>query len=283
MLNPTTDKSIDTSSWGPRVRVLQSSPPNTLSAELYERIRADVVGGRLQPGSKLLTAAVKRRYDVGGSPMREALTRLAADGLLKNEGQKGFKVVAVSIGELADIGRLRLELEFGALLESIKRGGVEWEVNVVSQFTRLQHALTDLTRNPVDYADEWETTHRAFHFALLGGCNSPWRQHFCDRIYDQMERYRRLFTKHKNIPSALLSSHKTIMDAALARDAATAGRLLSEHIIFATRQTLADMRKHGVGPAPEAEAAIESLSADDLFVAWPAKAKSRSTARKSRA
>jgi GntR family carbon starvation induced transcriptional regulator len=266
-------KTLPTTVWGPASRLVDATP-NTRSAEAYERIRADVVAGRLSPGEKLLNDAMKREYGIGGSPMREAFMRLAADGLLYNEGQKGFRVVSATAAELVDVGKVRLDLELKALSEAIREGGVDWEVSVVSQFQRLQHALTSFSKDPAGYADQWETTHRAFHFSLLQGCNSPWLMHFCDRIYDQTERYRRLYTRYENIPPPLISGHKEIMEAALARDVAKSSMLLGRHIVGAIRQTLKDMMARGAPSDPAADAAIVRLS--DQWT--PSKTKSRARA-----
>lgn len=255
--------------WAPAVRFGDAAPLNTLAAEAYERIRADIVAGRLRPGTKLMVALVKERYGIGGSPMREALTRLSADGLLKNEGQKGFRVASATIAELADIGRLRMHLELIATASAIRNGSVEWEVRVLSEFRRLQHALDSYNRDPAGYADAWEKNHRAFHFAVLSGCESPWLLHFCDRIYDQTERYRRLFTRYEDIPPALISSHKEIVDAVLARNAEEALRLTRNHVAFATRLTLGDMLENGAAPDPVAEAAIAALDDPALDVVKP--------------
>jgi DNA-binding GntR family transcriptional regulator len=262
-MRPSTEEANPT--WGPGLRSVRTTPPNTLSTEAYVRLRADIVSGRLAPGVKLTTKGVKERYGIGGSPMREALTHLAADGLLETEGQKGFTVVSASIGELADIGRVRMQLELQALALAVKRGGVDWEVALVSQFHRLQHAL-ESPRSEERYGDEWEQTHRAFHFALLSGCASPWLMHFCDRIYDQTERYRRLYTRYERIPAKLTRSHKALLDAALARDVEKSLALTRDHIAFATRQTLADMLAAGVKPDPAAEAAIGELQSLGLIL-----------------
>lgn len=256
--------------WGPGLRSVRAGPANTLASEAYDRVRADIVGGRLEPGSRLLTESIRERYGIGGSPMREALTRLAADGLLSNEGQKGFRVVTASIGELADIGRVRMQMELNALSLAVQRGDVEWKVSIVSQFQRLQHALQGYEANPESYGDEWETSHRAFHFALLAGCNSPWLMHFCDRIYDQTERYRRLFTHYDRIPTTLLDSHKFLLDTAMAQDVDACLRINREHIAHATRQTLMDMLEAGAAEDEEAQQRIYALANTPLEGLIPA-------------
>src|SRR5690606_14642834 len=244
-------------SWSPGVRSITPAPPKTLSEEAYELIRADVIAGRLAPGERLANAAIKRRYSIGGSPMREALTRLAADGLIVGVGQRGFRVVSATPGELADIGRVRLHLELHVLAESIRKGGVDWEAEIVSRYHRLTRAMEE--RKTAAYADNWEREHRAFHFAILSACGSPWLLHFCDRIYDQTERYRRLFTKYSDIPPCLVEAHGEILETILRRDVKKSVALMKQHIVTATQQTLNDMLKAGVPVDPSIKKAIDKM------------------------
>lgn len=244
-------------SWSPGVRSVSKGAPKTLSEEAYELIRADVIAGRLAPGERLANAAIKRRYSIGGSPMREALTRLAADGLIVGVGQRGFRVVSATPGELADIGRVRLHLELHVLAESIRNGGVDWEAEIVSRYHRLSRAMEE--KRTAAYADNWEREHRAFHFAILSSCGSPWLLHFCDRIYDQTERYRRLFTKYREIPPTLVEAHGEILEAVLRRDVRKSVSLMRQHIVTATQQTLNDMIRSGVPVEPDIKKAIVKM------------------------
>lgn len=247
-------------------RSLGNSSPKTLSAAAYERVRADIVSGAVKPGTKLLTNLVKQHYGIGGSPMREALVRLTAEGLVCNEGQKGFRVAGTSISELADIARLRYELEPRGLADSIQLGDVEWRVGVVSEFHRLQAAIDTDNPDPREYANQWEKAHRAFHFALLAACRSPWLLRFCGQLYDQAERYRRIYTAYQSIPLGLIASHEEIMNAALGRKVDLAIGLIRRHIAFAAHQTLMDMRKHNVPADPAAEAMIEKLAKENELI-----------------
>lgn len=243
--------------WGPARTTARQELPKTRSGEVFERLRSDIISGRLRPGTKLVSEQVKAVYGVGSSPLREALSHLAAAGLVRAEDQKGVRVVEVSLGELIDVVRLRLRLEIQAIQDSIEHGGVDWEVEVISSFHRLQHLVARAGQGqgegdyPEDrkYATEWETSHRAFHFAIMGGCCSPWLLHFCDRLYDQTERYRRIFVKYEKIPADLLSEHKNLMDMALARDADGVCNAMRRHILYAAELTERDMRADGVADA----------------------------------
>jgi DNA-binding transcriptional MocR family regulator len=62
----------------------------------YCRLRSDILGGELLPGMKLKLDALRDRYEVSVNTLRETLSRLAADGLVEAEGQRGFTVIPTS-------------------------------------------------------------------------------------------------------------------------------------------------------------------------------------------
>ncbi|HEV7283834.1 MAG TPA: FCD domain-containing protein, partial [Kaistia sp.] len=207
---------------------------------------------------------LKERYQAGSSPLREALSRLTADGLVTAEGQKGFRVAGVSLREFFDVARMRLRLEVQAFADAIRWGGHEWEVDIIAGHHRLRQVLAAVETSEQAYADHWEVTHRAFHFALIRGCGSSWTLHFLEKLYDQMERYRRVFVRYHAIPSNLLAEHSRLMEAAIARDAETALSLMREHVLMAAELTDRDMRAGGVADLEQVPVSIRSFLADDL-------------------
>src|SRR5450755_1773092 len=87
----------------------------TLTEALHERIRQDIILGALQPASKLKLEKLSKSYGTSINTLRESLSRLAADGLVVAEGQKGFTVLPVSIEDLREITEMRQLLECHAL------------------------------------------------------------------------------------------------------------------------------------------------------------------------
>jgi len=67
----------------------------------YSRLRSDILGGELLPGMKLKLDALRERYDVSVNTLRETLSRLAADGLVEAEGQRGFTVIPATLVVMA--------------------------------------------------------------------------------------------------------------------------------------------------------------------------------------
>ena len=93
----------------------------------YAKIKADVTGGVFAPGQRLRIEDLRQAYGTGASPLREALSRLAAEGIVVSIGQRGFRVPPVSVEELRDITSMRILLETEALRQSIEHGDDEWE------------------------------------------------------------------------------------------------------------------------------------------------------------
>ena len=215
--------------WGPTSR-LDRDRPKTLADEAFRKIRDDIVRGSLAPGEKLQPDLLRARYAIGVNPVREALSRLAADGLTVAEGQRGFFVAPISIGELDDITDLRIDLSVKALTLAIQFGNDEWESQLVGASYQLDKLIHPMEENPAAFYDEWERRNRAFHGALGAGCRSPWLIHLCELLYDQSERYRRQFENHVQPRPEIHDEHRVMMSAALRRDATTACALLAHHI-----------------------------------------------------
>jgi len=186
----------------------------TLTDQAYRRLREDIVHGKFTPGEKLRVEHIKRAYEVGATPLREALYRLSADGFVQVRGQRGFRVADMSLHELTDITNLRVVLEGMALGQSVENSDDDWESRVVAAF----HHLTKAESQPDPDIQEWEVRNRGFHLALLSCCKSPWLMHFHEILYDQHKRYRNIARIERGRLRDVHAEHTAIFDAALAKD-----------------------------------------------------------------
>ena len=109
----------------------------TVHAQVFRQLRIDIVTCRLMPNERLRVESLRKRYGVGGSPIREALMRLEAEGLVILEQNKGFRVSPASREHLLDLMKTRVEIEGLALRWSIEKGGVDWEANLLAAYHRL--------------------------------------------------------------------------------------------------------------------------------------------------
>lgn len=208
----------------------------TLASDVFERLRHDILESQLKPATRLRFADLRERYGVGTSPLREALMRLASDGLVVLEDHRGFHVAPVSRAKLLDIAFMRKELETKALVLGIRNADDNWEARVLAAYHALSRRSRPDRNGSMD--PEWETRHAAFHFALVSGCGSEWLLRFRAILYDQWDRYRRLSIKYAKDDRDFMREHRELMEAALERDADAATYLMNRHITMSTRQLL---------------------------------------------
>lgn len=198
---------------------------------VYEEIRSDILFGAFQPGTKLKLEGLRQRYDVSINTLRESLARLSSDGLVLAEGQKGFRVVPVSLSDLRDITEMRQLLECHALRRAIERGDLEWEGRIVAAHHKLARVERVMVDDEARHAAEWERHNREFHIALISACGSSWLLNFHRAMYDQSLRYRMLSIRTKPFPREQSArEHAEIVGLVLNRDVEAATALLALHI-----------------------------------------------------
>jgi len=214
------------------------APTNATS--VHDRIRADLLDGHLAPGARLPIRALMERYGVGQTPLREALNRLTADGLVECRDQRGFVVPGVSAAELLELTRTRCWLEERALRESMASATPEWEEALVLAHHRLARARRGPDPGEAGAPTEWERRHRAFHGALLVGCGSRWLLGFCEQLTDQHQRYRRLAARRALDRRDVAGEHAAILEAVLSRNTEMAVARLVRHYEATMGVILAD-------------------------------------------
>lgn len=215
-------------------------PP--LVEQAFDRLRHGVLTGEFPAGTKLKIDELQTSYGFSSSPLREALSRLAQEGLIRSDERRGFRVAPLSLDDLADVTRMRLMLDLPALRESITHGDDAWEGEVVAAYHRLEHVESRLGDGPVVLDDGWSQLHRSFHLALLAACPSERLCLWSASLFDQAERYRRYSARFRKTARRKSNEHKKIMDAALRRDADTACALLQEHILSTQRNVQAALQ-----------------------------------------
>jgi DNA-binding GntR family transcriptional regulator len=207
------------------------APPATLTEAIYARIRSDILLGVLKPGDRLRLDGLRDRYDASVNTLRESLSRLVSEGLVANEGQRGFAVVPASLDDLRDVTETRRLLECHAAKLSIERADLDWESRVVAAHHKLSKIEAVVDDDPKRYGPLLERYNREFHGALISACGSRWLLTFHAVTYDQSLRYRMLAFQVRDFPrEQSRREHRDILEAALARDTKRLLPILGEHI-----------------------------------------------------
>lgn len=205
------------------------APSTSLSNEIFRDLRTDIVLCRLAPGEKLRVQQMADRFATSLSSVREALSRLSAEGLVVAEPQRGFWVAPIAIADLEDITQARMEIESICIRTSVNRGDSDWEERLRHTHDRLS-ALLPLDADTKIVTNEWEEAHHAFHEALVANCESVTLKSIRSHLFDRAERYRRLAGKITQREREIVEEHDLIYRAALKRDGVLAAALLANHI-----------------------------------------------------
>jgi DNA-binding GntR family transcriptional regulator len=202
----------------------------TLSEGVYQELRADILSCRLRPGAKLQIKMLADDREVSLSGVREALSRLSAEGLVVAEPQRGFRVAPVSLEDLRDLTAARIDIENLCLTRSMEHGGVEWETAIVAAMHRVSRTRYWAPGPDRRLSEEWVIAHNAFHEALVSATGSVWLSRIRISLYQQSERYRRLSVPVLHVRRDVEAEHRALAEAALGRKKTRACELMKEHL-----------------------------------------------------
>ena len=228
------------------------NPSKSLTESTYEILREDILSSRLRPGERLKVNVLCKKVGVSPGAVREALARLVSDGLVISTSWRGCRVATMCLEELEDVLGARIEMETVCLRRSIQKGDIGWETRLVAADHLLSRLTEQLGPEEMFTSERWAEAHADFHLALAEACGSEWLLRLRAIVYTQTERYRRLSLTPR--PGRdLASEHRAIARAAIARDAETACRLLTEHLLLSRYTYLRGLRTDGVSEASDAE------------------------------
>jgi DNA-binding GntR family transcriptional regulator len=203
--------------------------PATLATTIYARLKADILTTRLAPGRKLQSRFLMEQYNVGQTPLREALNRLTTEEFVVGMEQRGFYVKEVSKEELQELTKTRCWVEGLALRESMQNATQAWEEALLVAHHRLDRTPRSLKPDTFEDNPDWEKVHRAFHATLIGLCGSRPLLGFCEQLADRLYRYRMMSIAKAYPARKVGAEHNDILQAVLAKDSEQAVRLLQQH------------------------------------------------------
>lgn len=208
----------------------------TRAEQACQLLRADILGGRLTPGQRLKFPDLGKRYDASVGVIREALTRLAAEGLVRTQPHIGYVVTPLSHEDLDELTTARIELESLVLRRSVHEGDMHWEASAVAAHHVLERTPLTEPNEPAQVTDEWSRAHEDFHLALLAGCRNTRLVNTACTLRREAELYRRWSVSLGHEPDRdIAGEHRGILEAAVERDAETAAERLRDHIAHTTQ------------------------------------------------
>jgi GntR family carbon starvation induced transcriptional regulator len=213
--------------------------------QVIDRLKQDILTGYFAPGEKLKMTRLKERYQVGVSPLREALSKLIVEQLVVVENQRGFSVHPISHEELKDIYQTRAHIESLCISQAIELGDDEWEASILAADHQLNKSaqLLEQTSKSNELNEEqqrvniqlWEARHQAFHRAACDGCGSMHLMQVRKSLYEKASRYRNLWLKQHMLNHAVFDAnqkeHQALVTALLERNENDAVTLIRHHLL----------------------------------------------------
>ncbi|ODU06443.1 MAG: hypothetical protein ABS81_04370 [Pseudonocardia sp. SCN 72-86] len=220
-------------------------PTPTRGEQAYLALRTDILAGRLAPGDRLPFATLCTRYEASMGVLREALSRLAEQGLVRLEPQQGYHVMPLSITDLVDLTAARVEIETLVLREAVAHGDLAWESELLARHHTLSRSFQSAPEAPGRLSPTWTAAHAAFHSAILAGCPNGRLRAIAEGLRASAEVYRQWSVPLAHGPSRDIGAeHRALLDALVDRDADAAAGVLAAHI-HATTAVLLDAIARG--------------------------------------
>ncbi|MFT4041200.1 MAG: GntR family transcriptional regulator [Thermomicrobiales bacterium] len=196
----------------------------TLAEQVYQRLRSDILGNVYPPNAALPEKVLASELNVSRVPVREALHRLASEGLVTLRPRHGAFVSSLSSQQFLDAYRVREALEELA----IKLALPHLNESDLTELARLQEQMRLCAA--ADDAETFFAANRAFHAVFIERSCNDYLKNIYFPLMDQMRRHVSSSLELRGGLQRSIEEHQAILDAVRAGDATEAARLLREHI-----------------------------------------------------
>jgi DNA-binding GntR family transcriptional regulator len=205
---------------------------------LAEALESAIVFGEIAPGTRVIEEDIAARYDVSRSPVRDAIRRLEADGLVVREDHRGARVTPISRRDLDEVYRCRIELEGLAAQQAARNWTAPADEVFADKLAAMRAAFkaSDIKAYFVANVEFTDAVHRASSNATL--------QRLLKSIGKQALRYR--YLAYQSAPKLMgmsVEGNREIVDLVRARKGAQARRI-TEQLIQGSWRTIRDLIPH---------------------------------------
>lgn len=201
----------------------EARPGNTVDG-IYQTLRERIIEGVYSPGLRLSQGGLAGELAVSRTPLREALHRLQADGLVVAEANRGMEVAPTSAGHVEQYYGLRL------LVEPPTIAGIVAELTD-DDLARMDDDL-GLMESDGRRIRDFQEAHLRFHQTALGRYPQAWSE-LTESLHLKIYRHQRLYLSHPEAPEDFTRLDRLLLEAMRDRDAQVARQILEFHLIDA--------------------------------------------------
>jgi DNA-binding GntR family transcriptional regulator len=189
----------------------------SITEHIYAVLRADLISCRIRPGERLRTNELGKRFNASLGAVREALVRLAGDGLAIADPRRGFSAAPISSTDLRALSDASIGVEAMCIEASLRAGDQEWEHNLRAAYEVIEMTPLSASDFPDRISAAFTLAHKQFHDSLIAACHNPWLLRMRRSLDIQSERYRQICLPLEPTHNHS-SGYQEMLGAALARD-----------------------------------------------------------------
>ncbi len=197
---------------------------NTLSQQVYNHLRAGILDNSYPPGSALPEEALAEKLKVSRVPIREALRRLSAEGLVVIKPRQGAKVTKLTSKQFLDAYQVREALEVLAVRLAVPR----LSPDDLDQLDRFHQEMQSAAES--DDAQEFFTVNAQFHSFLVDKADNGDLKSIYESLIDRMRRYRTPSLDLRGGMTTSIDEHAAILAAIHEGNTDEAAALIAQHI-----------------------------------------------------
>jgi DNA-binding GntR family transcriptional regulator len=202
----------------------------SLTQDIYGQIRDDLITNKLPPGERLKTRELCNAHSVSVGVVREALSRLTAEGFVLAEPQRGFRAPPLSTEELMQLTEATISVEAFCLRRAIATGDLEWGARVTAAFYRFSNMPPQDGDDPSRISKKFTEAYSELRRALVSACDNKWMIKLRELLQAQSERYRQVCMVLGPKSVDFREGYDALIDAVLLRDADRAVSLLEQKL-----------------------------------------------------
>lgn len=205
-------------------RAAKESPEKGLTSRAFDQIKHDIVWCKLQPGQAISEAQLSEMYGYGKAPIRQALAKLAQEGLVMPVPRSGHVIAPVTLQSVNEVFELRMVLEPAAVEKACG--------NVDGARLRRLNAKCAAGYVPGDIGSEtrFMDANRSFHMEIARSSGNSRLYTALSQIMDEMTRLLHLGFVLRERPDEMHQEHDSLIDALEKNDKKRAREMTTTHI-----------------------------------------------------
>lgn len=216
---------------------------STLSEQIYEILRSDILSQKIKLGEKLTLKTLKERFDVSSTPIRDALTRLTEDGLVKYYSNIGVNVIELTEKDIIELYQFMGDLDSLAILYSSKSENMTEILKELQAVISVTDKLDPISLSSQKDIDRWIECSDRFHLIFYDYCDNSRLKLSAQKLRSQLTIFSNMYETEIESQKIINEMHGKIYQAYSAGDYAKAAKLMKEHLNTSLQYALDYLKK----------------------------------------